>query len=246
MWPVDDIEIGRRFRAVRISKGWRQQDVAAAAGVSDSTVSRVERGQFEDMTVGTLRRIGRVLGVRIEVLARWRGGDLDRTVNARHAALHEAAAIKFAPLDGWIAVPEVTFNIYGERGAIDVLAWHAGNRALLVVELKAEIVDIQQLIGAVDRYRRLAPRIARERGWLPVSVSTWLALAAGRTNARSVAAHRTVLNDAFPDDGRRLAAWLRHPVGRLDALGSLSYSRRTSVGRDLSTPKRVRRPHRPS
>jgi hypothetical protein len=105
-------------------------------------------------------------------------------VNARHAAMYEAAALMFRLYSGWTTAPEVSFNIYGERGAIDVLAWHASQQALLVVELKTEIVDVQGLLGAVDRYRRLAPQIARERGWRPSTVSTWVAIAAGRSNAR--------------------------------------------------------------
>jgi transcriptional regulator with XRE-family HTH domain len=242
---VDDIEVGRRFRAVRTHKGWRQQDLAEIAGVSRTVISRIEHGRFEEMTLGSCRRVARALDMRIDLVVRWRGGDLDRMVNARHAALHESAALTLANLDGWTAAPEVSFNVYGERGAIDILAWHAGRQALLVVELKSEIVDVQGLLGAVDRYRRLAPRIARERGWAPATVSTWVAVAAGRANARSVAAHRTVLKNAFPTDGRRLAAWLRDPIGRLDALTFMPYARRVSAGRDLATPRRVRRRSRP-
>ncbi len=62
--------------------------------------------------------------------------------------------------------PEVSFAVYGERGVIDILAWHPGERALLVIELKTEIVDIQDLIGTVDRKRRLARVVARDRGWV--------------------------------------------------------------------------------
>ena len=90
--------------------------------------------------------------MRVELVARWRGGDLDRMVNARHAALHEAVALLFARHSGWTTAPEVSFSIYGERGAIDVLAWHAARRALLVVELKSEIVDVQGMLGADWRY----------------------------------------------------------------------------------------------
>jgi hypothetical protein len=62
-------------------------------------------------------------------------------------------------------VPEVSFSIFGERGVIDVLAWHAATRTILVIELKTVIADVNELIGNVDRKRRLAPRVAAERGW---------------------------------------------------------------------------------
>ena len=239
---VDDIDIGRRFRAVRIHKGWRQLDLATAAGTSRAGVSRLEHGRIDELTIGVIHRIARALDMRVEFIARWRGGDLDRMINARHAALHEAAALLFGRFPDWTTAPEVSFNIYGERGAIDVLAWNASQRALLVVELKTEIVDVQALLGAVDRYRRLAPQIALEHGWRPSSVSTWVAVAAGRSNARAVAAHSAVLRSAFRADGRRLAAWLREPTGRLDALTFLPYARRVSTRRDFATPRRVRRP----
>ncbi len=88
--------------------------------------------------------------------ARWRGGELDRLLNARHSAMHELVAGRFAQLPGWQIVPEASFSIYGERGAVDVLGWHAARGMLLVVELKTEIVDVQDLLASVDRKRRLA------------------------------------------------------------------------------------------
>ncbi|MEA2632936.1 MAG: hypothetical protein QOE66_3155, partial [Chloroflexota bacterium] len=72
-------------------------------------------------------------------------------------------------LPGWILAPEVSFAIYGERRVIDILAWHPGRRALLLIELKTELVDMNELLGTLDRKRRLARRIAQERGWDPES-----------------------------------------------------------------------------
>ena len=59
---------------------------------------------------------------------RWHGGDLDRVANAAHAALHESIGRFLASLAGWTWLPEVTYAIYGERGVIDILAWHAETR----------------------------------------------------------------------------------------------------------------------
>jgi Holliday junction resolvase-like predicted endonuclease len=118
---------------------------------------------------------------KVDVVARWRGGELERMVNRRHAALHEALARQFSRLAGWQLLAEVSFSIYGERGIIDALAWHAATRSLVVIELKSEIIDVQGLLGSVDRYRRLAARIARERGLDPRAISTWVILADGRT-----------------------------------------------------------------
>ena len=40
-----------------------------------------------------------------------------------------------------IIAPEVSFAIRGERGVIDILAWHAKPGHSLVIELKTDIVD---------------------------------------------------------------------------------------------------------
>lgn len=48
-------------------------------------------------------------------------------------------------------MPEVSFSIYGERGVIDLLAWHGPSRTLLVIELKTEVVDAAEMLGVLDR-----------------------------------------------------------------------------------------------
>jgi hypothetical protein len=114
--------------------------------------------------------------------------------------------------------PEVSFSVFGERGVIDILAFHVPTGSLLVIELKTAIVDVNELVGSVDRKRRLAVRIAAERGWHASTVSCWVIVSAGRTNQRRIEAHRTKLRTAFPEDGRAMRGWLRRPVGRVAAL----------------------------
>ena len=54
--------------------------------------------------------------------------------------LHDAVAAWFAHRWGlWRLSPEVSFSVYGERGIIDVLAWHPKTKILLVIELKTEV-----------------------------------------------------------------------------------------------------------
>ncbi len=181
------------------------------------------------------------LGGRLDYVVRWQGGQLDRLLNARHSAMHESVARALLATPGWVLVPEISFSVYGERGVIDILAWHAQSRMLLVIELKTEIVDINELMGTIDRKRRLAPVIARERGWVPASVSVWVVVADGSTNRRRVRAHRTTLRAAFPTDGRTIAGWLRRPAAPVACLSFWSDSPVTRVKSDLATVKRVRR-----
>jgi transcriptional regulator with XRE-family HTH domain len=219
----------------------RQSDVADAAGVSRAFISLLERGHLERVSLGTLRRVAAVLEIRIDVVARWRGGDLDRLVNARHSAMHESVSRFFESLPDWTVAPEVSFAVYGERGVIDILAWHAPTRSLLVIELKTELVDMQELVGTADRKRRLAVRVARERGWHAATVSCWLIVANTRTNRRRVDVHRSMLRNAFPAAGHTIRTWLREPRGEISALSYWSDANPGSASHERGASKRVRR-----
>jgi hypothetical protein len=72
--------------------------------------------------------------------------------------------------------PDASFSIYGERGVVDIVAWHAASRSLLIIELKTLLVDPQELVATMDRRVRLGGQIACE---------TWLADPGGRISALS-------------------------------------------------------------
>lgn len=244
-WLMDDQQAGSAFRAIRVRKGWRQQDLSMRAGVSRTLIGQIEHGRLASVPLGTIRRVAAALDARFNTVVRWQGGDLGRLINARHAAMHEAVARSFGSLDGWVAEPEVSFSIYGERGIIDILAWHPGRRILLVVELKTEFVDINELMGTVDRKRRLAAVIARERAWDPLIVATWVVVSDNRTNRRALTGHEAVLRAKFPVDGRMMRSWLRRPEGRCNALSFLPWVHDAGVRRDLAPVRRVNRPSAP-
>ena len=207
-----------------------------------STVSRIERGHPGTLSVDTVRRIAAALDVRIELLARWRAGDLDRLLNGRHSRFHELVARDFARrFPGWTLMPEVSFAVFGERGVIDIVAWNEAHRAMLIIELKTDIADVNELIGTFDRKVRLAWRVAVERGLDPLTVSGWVIVSPGRTNRERIAAHGSVLRAAFPVDGRTIEAWLRRPVGRVLALSIWRNSPGGTVTADLAPVRRVRR-----
>lgn len=238
---MNDQQVGTALRAVRLKRRWRQVDVAGRAGVDASLISRLERGHLDRLSLWSLRRIAATLDMRLEVSARWRGGELDRMINARHGELHEQVG-RLLGATGWQLAPEVSFSIYGERGVVDILAWHAATASLLVIELKTAIVDVQELVGTLDRKIRLSPRIAAERGWRAHTVSAWVVVAAGITNRRRIAAHRTMLRAAYPTDGRRMRAWLRAPSEPVRVLSMWSFVTPGHVRARISPVQRVRAP----
>jgi hypothetical protein len=104
----------------------------------------------------------------------------------------------------------VSFNHYGDRGRFDLLAFHPGTRVLLVVEIKTRLLDAQEVVGRLDVKRRVAPIIARQRGWSPAPVASALAFREDSTTRRRLVAHEALFA-SYSLRGRTALAWLRHP-----------------------------------
>jgi transcriptional regulator with XRE-family HTH domain len=234
---MDLVRVGASFRAIRVARRERISDVAARTGLARSVISRIERGDGHQSAISVYERLAAALAASTDLRIQWHGAELDRLLNAAHSSMHDEIAKVFASHEEWRAIPEVSFSVYGERGVIDWLAWHGPTRSLLVVEIKTALVDVQALLGALDRYGRLAPIVARERGWSPVSVSRWLVFEDSSRNRRAIAQHRTLFERVYPADGRIVRAWLSQPRGSICALSFLANSRRAVL-----RPRRVRRP----
>jgi transcriptional regulator with XRE-family HTH domain len=218
---MDDRTVGLVLRALRIRRGWRQRDLAARGGCSQSVVSRVEAGFLAEVTVDLTRRLFAALEARVELLPRWRGAELERLLDAGHAALVSAVTSRLGAA-GWEVAVEVTYSEYGERGSIDVLGTRAAARAALVVEAKTEIVSAERIGRKLDEKARLAPKIVRDRyGWTPAIVGRVVALPERSTLRRTVVA-TPVLSRMFPADTRSLRRWLIDPVGTYAGLWFLS------------------------
>lgn len=243
---VDDARVGRALRVLRHRRGLRQADVAARAGVSQATVSVAEHGHIATLPVATIRRLFAAVEAGFEGTVLWRGGGIDRLLDERHARLVGASVARLGSL-GWRVVVEATYSIYGERGSIDVLAGHDRTRSLLVVEVKSELMSVEEVGRKTDEKLRLARRIlCRERfGWTPIAVARMLVLPATDTARRSVARYSAVLDTAFPSRGREVTGWLRRPAGELSGILFVSdiSGRDGSGGRGGS--QRVRRPSSP-
>jgi transcriptional regulator with XRE-family HTH domain len=240
---MDDRRVGDAIRLVRVRGRLRQADVARRARVSRQLVGRLERGLIGRYPLDTVRAVASALGMSIEVRARWQGADLDRLVNAAHASLHESVARQLGALSGWTWRPEVTFASFGERGVIDILAWHAESRSLLIIELKSELVDPQDLVATMHRRVRLGQPIARGQGWDAMTVSAWVIVRDTSTERRRAARHKHLLRAAFPAEGRAMRGWLLHPRGTISAM---SFWSDVTPGGRREVRGRVGRVRRPS
>ncbi|MGI8999503.1 MAG: hypothetical protein ACR2GO_07340, partial [Candidatus Limnocylindria bacterium] len=130
--------------------------------------------------------------------------------DARHAALQNYCAARLRR-DGWTVETETSFNHYGDRGRVDVLAFHPTLRILLVIEIKTRIQDVQDLLGRLDVKKRVAPMLARDRGWEVAAIVPALIVREDRTSRRRVTEH-TALFAVHSLRARAARAWLRHPL----------------------------------
>jgi len=219
---MDDVAVGRGFRALRIRRGWTQRQMAAQAGIHQSTVSAVEKGRLEAVSLPTLRRLGRAVGMTVELAPRWPIADVARLLDADHASLVERV-VKILRGHGWEVLLEYTFNHFGDRGSVDVLAWHRLRRALVLVEVKSRVADIQATHATLDRKSRVVPSIvARERGWRPEAVGRLLVIGETHGNRELVRRHANIFGAAFPSRTRAVRGWIRDPVGGLAGLWFLT------------------------
>lgn len=216
---MDDIGVGRICRALRLRLRLTQKALGLRSGLSQQAISVVERGHGSKLSGDTMRRVFAALDARWEPVVRWRGGDLDRLLDERHARLVGIVVVVLRGL-GWQVEVEVTYSSFGERGSIDILAWWPPLRIALVVEVKSELVSVEATVRKLDEKVRLTVEsIARDRfGERPAAVARLLVLPSTSTSRRHVARADAVLDTAFPlrsDDARR---WLRRPSNAVRAL----------------------------
>jgi transcriptional regulator with XRE-family HTH domain len=217
-----------------------QEELGAKASVSRGFVSKVERGLTHASDLGRLEAVCRALGAELDVRVRWRGEGLDRLLDEAHADLVEQVVRMLEPL-GWETALEVTFNDFGDRGSVDVLAWHAATRSLLIVEVKSVIADAQATLAPLDRKTRIGWKIGRSRGWEAASVSRLLVLWDASMNRRRIQRLGTTFETAFPLRGRAVRPWLREPEATVSALLFLPNATRGSARRRATGRMRVRK-----
>jgi transcriptional regulator with XRE-family HTH domain len=214
----------------------RQTDLARRAGVSRQLVARLEAGEAPGTTLATIARVTEALGARLAVRVTWRGEALDRLMDAAHARIQTAVAEALTNA-GWLVLVEVSFNRYGERGRVDILASRESARTLLVVEVKSTLSDLQDTVGRLDMKVRLGKWLARSCNWAaPTRVLPALVIGDSRSGRRIVAAH-DALFARFDTRGRQATAWIRQPS---PAATGLLWFTNGSNSHQTSTRPRVR------
>ena len=233
------IAMGRVLRMLRLRREWRQSDVGEKAGISSSAVGRHENGLIG--SVSALEQHAAVFALRVEVRVVGRAGSLIRLADEEHARIVEMVVAWFRE-HGFITEPEASFSEWGERGRIDLLASDPASGTLVIVEVKTQLLDLQDLFGSLNVKERLAATIAERRGWKVTRCVTVLAVAHSAANRTVVREHPSLF--AIFDTRRLTIAGLRsgrpliHWVKADDEAGSwLAGRQRVSRHRAISHPR---------
>ncbi len=215
-------EFGRVLRAVRRHLELTQAAVARRTGISQSVYSRAERGDLTGMTVGTLDRIAASIGASLVVDLRYQGGLGDRLVDAAHAALVEIV-VDVLRRYRWEVEVEFTFNVFGDRGSVDILGWHPATRTLLIIEVKSRFTDLQAMLVSLARKLRVVPDAAREaRGWDAAQVGRVVVAYGSAENRAVLARFASTFDTALPARATEIRRWLRNPGGPLSGVWLMS------------------------
>jgi transcriptional regulator with XRE-family HTH domain len=236
---MNRFRFGRSVRELRERRRWRQEDLAKRAGLSRSAVGRIERGEIGHMPYDRLVAVATALDGQLDLDFRWRGEAMDRLIDERHAAIVSELVALYRGARWEVAV-EVTFSEFGERGSIDVFAWHPVVLVVAVNEVKASVGEAGGTVIGVDRKSRLAPQIAKQRGWSCRGVARFLVIADGSTSRGRIARHADIFQTAFPTGGRESLAWIRDPTVSAPPSGIVFLSPRNVHG------ARTKRRHEPS
>jgi hypothetical protein len=109
--------------------------------------------------------------------------------------------------------------------------------ALLVIEVKSRVFDVQDTIAGLNRKTRIVPGlVARERGRRIASIGRLLVLGEASANRAAVARHPEVFAAALPSRGAVVRGWLREPQGPLAGILFLSDTHDVSVKKASTRP----------
>lgn len=181
-----ELEIGDQLRAARHLLGLTQRQVANALGVSQSDISRRERGRAPRLTGQALARHAAVVGLKASIKLWPVGGGVRDAAQARYVArfLARVGAAWKVNLESPIPTP-------GDLRAVDILLTAGPMR--IAVEVITRLADLQAQLRAAQ----LKARDIRATRLVIVVAGTH----ANREALRSV---RSTLVSSFELDARRV------------------------------------------
>jgi len=191
------LRLGASVAAIRTNLRWPQRELSRRSGIPQSTISKLERSRLADPPLATLALLIEVMGGRFRI-------DLDAPILGDRRGQVDPAHVRMSgyvcrrlEAKGWSVATEVEVGDGRSRGWIDLLAFRATTRHVLVIEIKTEIHDL----GTIDRklawYERESWAAARRLGWRPTAVTGCLMLLMTQANDAAIRFNRDSLDSLF-------------------------------------------------
>lgn len=185
-WRRMELEIGDQLRAARHLLGLTQKQVANAIGISQSDVSRRERGRAPRLTGQALARHAAAVGLKPSIKLWPVGGGVRDEAQARYVA-------RFVARVGaaWKVRLEAPIPNPGDLRAVDILLIAGSIR--IAVEVITRLADLQAQL-------RAAQLKARDIG----TTRLVIVVAGTHANREALRAVRPTLVSSFELDARRV------------------------------------------
>ena len=246
--PPPRVTIARACRDGRLALGQSQLALATQVGVARSYIAAIEHGRANP-SLDVIVRLATALGLELELAFRAPVivGDR-RQRDAVHARCSGYVDRRLREA-GWETAREVAVVDGRWRGWIDLLAFDPRTGTLIVIEIKTVIDDVGALERQVGWYERMARRVARDRGWRPRRIVTWLLVLSSERNEQSMTQNRDVFDRTFPVGAPAMAELVEDPganwpSGRAVALIDPARRRRTWLVRPRIDGGRSPSPYR--
>ncbi len=154
--------LGTALREARWRSGFRQRDVADRAGISQSFVSRLERGRAVCVSLETWSVVAASVGEQFVAFLEAAPG-ADRPRDLEHVR-RQSAVVEIAAQGGWVARPELALDPgLGRSRSIDVALVRPDARQAVVVEIWDWFDDVGAGLRGLDaKVAILAARLEKE------------------------------------------------------------------------------------
>lgn len=205
------VEMGATIKEARRRRRWGIRALAVKAVLSYGIVQRVESGGPASLTA--YARLAQVLNLELQVaiVDPRRATTLRQDSDLLHALLGELEAKLLVPHGRPVGIDE-PWQHYHFAGRADLVTWDVKRQALLHIENKTQLPDLQDAIGRFKSTQAYLGRALWQRLGLPgrprseahIMVALWSAEV-----LRVIRRQPSVFRSTFPDTPEVFQMWLR-------------------------------------
>lgn len=202
------VGVGQAVGEARARRGWSRAQLAEAASVSRFLVYLIERG--EPASIEAYLRLASALRMRLDarLIDPRRRADLSVGGDPVHSAMGEVEATHLRARGLEVAIDE-PYQHFQFAGRADLLAWDRERRALLHLENRTRLPDIQAAAGSFNAKRAYLPEAFGARVGIGrwVTVTHVMAMLWSAEILHVLRLRRQTFRALCPDGSASFAAW---------------------------------------